>query len=181
MSFFGFVLSSKLDVAFILPQNAKTQLSFLSRCDFFHLHTGSSTHWWPFQFLGSTPVFGHKEPDQNIPRKESHRLAIPLTLQSAWLGCLSKSNYSINMPLKSFAPLGKKTTQIEEWASSNQTNLTLKAWLRKISHMPVAPYYRIRGSAHPYSLIFHRIKSSFEPGLIIYKTTARLNLKISIT
>lgn len=126
MSFFGFVLS-KLDVAFIPPQNAKTQLPFLavtfSISILALLHTDG--HFSPS--LGSIPVFGHKQPDQNIPRKESHPPAIPLTVQSLWLGCLSKSNYTINMPLKSFVPLGKKTTQIEEWGSSRQANLTLKA------------------------------------------------------
>lgn len=36
--------------------------------------------------LGSLPVFGHKQPEQNIPRKESHRLAVSLTVQSSVLG-----------------------------------------------------------------------------------------------
>lgn len=75
------------------------------------LHTDG--HFSPS--LDSTPVFGHKEPDQNIPRKESHRLAIPLTDQSSWLGCLRKNNYSINKTLKCSVPLRKKTTQTEEW------------------------------------------------------------------
>lgn len=77
------------------------------------------------------------------------------------------------MLLKPFFPLGKKTAPTGEWGSSRQANLTLKAWLKKIYRMPVAHYScsTIRSSAHPCFLIFHTTKSSFETGLMTYKTT----------
>lgn len=108
MSFFGFVLLSKLDVAFILPQNAKTQLPFLAVTFSISIlalvHTDG--HFSPS--LGSIPVFGHTQPDQNIPRKECHPLAIPLTVQSLWLGCLSKEQLYYKHAIKIFRSFGKE-------------------------------------------------------------------------
>lgn len=58
MSLSGLGFLSKLDVAFILlPQKAKRKFFFfLSSCDFFHLQTGFSTHWWSLKSLGSISV-----------------------------------------------------------------------------------------------------------------------------
>lgn len=130
MSLFGLVLLSKWDVAFILPQKAKHSFGFffLSSHDFFHLQTGSSTHWWSLKsfFFGFHASYAQKRPEKNLARKEPHRLEVHPTVQSSLSGCLSNSNCSINMLLKSFFPSGKKTTHLENGDHPDRPTWLLK-------------------------------------------------------
>lgn len=105
MSFFGFVLLSKLNVAFILPQKTKTQFYLL-----FYPWLFPSLYWLFYILmvtlspsLGSIPVLltnGQKKAFQGKNPIDS----VPLTVQSSLLGCLSNGKYSINVSLKSFIP-----------------------------------------------------------------------------
>lgn len=65
----------------------KHNILFFSHHEFFHLHTSSFRHWWSLEsFFGFSSSFWSQTARKNIPRKESHRLAVSLTVQSSVLG-----------------------------------------------------------------------------------------------